>query len=168
MHMQYGRAALNESFVLPRCPCPISAGSPVAALVGIVNVDYFRLVLGTRGIAQSSAYTAPGLAAGVAAGRVSYLFGLTGPAISVDTACSSALVALHVGASAVDRRECAEALACGANLALTPQTTMLFNQSGMMAQDGRCKTLDAAADGCARPSRASTAMRMLSGRTRRG
>jgi len=119
-------------------------------MVGIVNVDYFRLVLKMDTVLTINAYTAPGLAVGVASGRLSFMFGLTGPAGSVDTACSSSLVALHMGLSTVERTESDDALSCGVNLALTPMCTMLFNQSGMMAQDGRCKTMDATADGYVR------------------
>ena len=127
-----------------------AVGIPVAVMVGIVNVDYMRLVLKVNDQGVVSAYTAAGLALGVASGRISFAFGLSGPAASIDTACSSALVAVHSSASAMDNNECISALCGGVNLTLTPATTMLFNRSGMMAQDGRCKTLDSRADGYVR------------------
>ena len=119
-------------------------------MVGIVNVDYLRLVLKLGSLLKTTAYTAAGLAAGVASGRISYTFALTGPAGSVDTACSSSLVALHAGLSFVNNAESEDALSSGVNLTLSPMTTMLFNRSGMMAADGRCKTMDSAADGYVR------------------
>ncbi|KAK3279713.1 hypothetical protein CYMTET_12417, partial [Cymbomonas tetramitiformis] len=123
-------------------------GTNIAAMVGIVNVDYFRLQLKLNDAV--SAYTAPGLALGVASGRISYTFGLIGPAASIDTACSSSLLALHGAYSAIHRNECDDGLATGVNLSLTPEASMLFNRSGMMAADGRCKALDNTADGYVR------------------
>ena len=53
---------------------------------------------GSGGNGGISAYSATGSAFSVAAGRVAFLFALRGPAAAVDTACSSALVAVHLGA----------------------------------------------------------------------
>jgi acyl transferase domain-containing protein len=83
----------------------------------------------------------------VASGRVSYTFGLRGPAITVETACSSSLVALHVASGALPRGHCTSALSCGVNLTLLPDTPATFARAGMLTPDGRCKTLDASADG---------------------
>ena len=86
----------------------------------------------------------------VVAGRISYHFGLKGPAVAMDTACSSSLVAANAG------RECAlshrHALAGGINMMLLPSTTDMFYRAGMLTNDGRCKALDAAADGYVRYS----------------
>jgi acyl transferase domain-containing protein len=133
--------------------CPLAhttGGKHIGVMVGIVNVDYFRLVLKVNESLKTSAYTAPGLALGVASGRISFTFGLTGPAASMDTACSSSLVAVHKAMNGVALGECEGALCGGVNLALTPAVTMLFNRSGMMSLDGRCKTLDSSVDGYVR------------------
>ena len=66
----------------------------------------------------------------------------------MDTACSSSLVA----ASAA--RECAlshgHALTGGINMMLLPSTTDMFHKAGMLSSEGRCKALEAAADGYVR------------------
>ena len=80
----------------------------------------------------------------------SYTFAFKGPALSVDTACSSSLVAAHVAAGNVFGGVTASGLAAGAGLLLSPDTTAMFHKAGMLAADGRCKTLDAAADGYVR------------------
>lgn len=84
------------------------------------------------------------------AGRISYHFGLKGPAVAMDTACSSSLVAANAG------RQCAlshgHALSGGINMMLLPSTTDIFQRAGMLTSDGRCKALDAAADGYVRCS----------------
>jgi acyl transferase domain-containing protein len=80
----------------------------------------------------------------------SYTFGFKGSAISVDTACSSSLVASHLAAGAIFGGAASAGLAAGAGLLLSPDTTAMFQKSGMLAADGRCKTLDASADGYVR------------------
>ena len=68
----------------------------------------------------------------------------------MDTACSSSLVAANAG------RECAlshgSAVTGGINMMLLPSTTDMFQRAGMLTSDGRCKALDAAADGYVRYS----------------
>lgn len=90
----------------------------------------------------------------------------TGPAVSIDTACSSALVATHLGrqyvASVTTDAESASALAAGVNLMLSETTTAAAFAAGMLTADGRCKTLDSSADGYVR-SEACIAVLLTSG-----
>jgi acyl transferase domain-containing protein len=101
-------------------------------------------------VAGITAYTATGNTLSVASGRISYTFGLRGPAVTVDTACSSSLVSLHMAFNGLTLRQCSSAVNAGANLMLSVETPAAFAKSGMLSADGRCKTLDAAADGYVR------------------
>jgi acyl transferase domain-containing protein len=83
-------------------------------------------------------------------GRLSYTFAMRGPAISVDTACSSSLVAMHAAVNSLALRQAAAAAVAGVNLTLAPETPAMFLKAGMLSLEGRCKALDAAADGYAR------------------
>ena len=65
-----------------------------------------------------------------AAGRMAYVHGLTGPALVVDTACSSGLVAVAQAHSALLLGQCAAALAAAANLLLSPLTHAAFAAAG--------------------------------------
>jgi acyl transferase domain-containing protein len=115
----------------------------------------------TGGVA---AYTPTGASLSVAAGRLSFTYGLRGPAVSVDTACSSSLVAAHTAASALRMGQACTALAGGINLMLSPDTPAAFQKAGMLSPEGRCKTLDAAADGYARAEAAGLLLlELLSG-----
>lgn len=126
--------------------------SPTGVFVGICTNDYTKVALGSgaQGGETIDAYFATGNSHSVASGRLSYIFGFTGPSIAVDTACSSSLVSVHLACQSLRLGECNLALAGGVNLLLSPQTTMTFSKAKMMAPDGRCKTFDAAANGYVR------------------
>jgi len=81
------------------------------------------------------------------AARVSHLFDLRGPSLTVDTACSASLVAVHLACESLRRGECEMAVAGGVNLLLTPTPYVLFAQAGALSRTGACRTFDADADG---------------------
>ncbi len=118
-----------------------------AVYVGIQQMEYGTLA--SRHIRAMGAFAATGTPFSVAAGRLSFTYGFSGPAVSVDTACSSALVGVHMAAHHLGGRG-GEALSAGVNLMLAEHTTAAAQSAGMLTRDGHCKTLDAAADGYVR------------------
>ncbi len=79
--------------------------------------------------------------------RVSYKLNLLGPSVNVQTACSTALVAVHLACQGLLNGECDLALA-GAATVLTPQGAGYFHQPDMIwSSDGHCRAFDARADG---------------------
>ena len=77
--------------------------SKTGVFVGISTNDYSR-VLSAFGADSIDSYVGTGNAASVAAGRISYAFGLRGPSFAVDTACSSSLFALHSACQSLEKR----------------------------------------------------------------
>lgn len=73
-----------------------------------------------------------GGATSVAAGRISYTFGLKGACLSIDTACSSSLVGAHYAARDIAAGDCDRALAAGVNLTLSPGKTSAFAITGTL------------------------------------
>jgi acyl transferase domain-containing protein len=96
------------------------------------------------------ALAATGGALSVASGRLAYTYGMRSAALSVDTACSSSLVASHFVVSQLAAGVSAAGIAAGVGVLLSPSPTAMFQKAGMLAPDGRCKTLDASADGYVR------------------
>lgn len=127
----------------------LSQPSATSVAVGIASAEYNNYVV-SRFSSGVSAYSATGGALSVACGRLSYTFAFKGSAISVDTACSSSLVATHLAANTMWTGTALSAVAAGVGLLLNPDTTAMFHKAGMLAPDGRCKTLDIAADGYVR------------------
>jgi acyl transferase domain-containing protein len=123
-------------------------GTDAGVFLGITNSDYFRMLLADP--EQIDTYTSSGNLPSVAAGRLSYTLGIKGPAVSIDTACSASLAAVHLAARSLRAHECDLALAGGVGLILTPELTINFSRARMMAADGRCKSFDTAADGYVR------------------
>ena len=79
--------------------------------------------------------------------RLSYFLDLKGPAIPVDTACSSALVAVHLAVESLRRGECEFAFAGGVHLNLSLLNFAAFRQMGALSASGRCRAFDDRADG---------------------
>ena len=125
-------------------------GSSTGVFVGLTNNDYGRLLMGRVDAAAADPFISLGNADSAASGRLSYFFGLEGPSVTIDTACSSSLVAIHLACQSLRLRECNAALACGVNLLLTPEVTILLCGAQVLSPDGRCKSFDSKADGYGR------------------
>ncbi|MGB9157567.1 MAG: polyketide synthase, partial [Chthoniobacterales bacterium] len=125
-------------------------GSDVAVFVGISHNDY-------QGI-QSTAFdhfgiaphTPTGSAHSIAANRISYCLNLRGPSVAMDTACSSALTAIHTACEHIWVGRGDTALAGGVTVIITPGGFIGFSQASMLSPDGRCAAFDARANGFVR------------------
>ncbi|MEU8924836.1 SDR family NAD(P)-dependent oxidoreductase [Kitasatospora sp. NPDC048545] len=79
--------------------------------------------------------------------QTSYRLGLTGPSLSVQSACSSALVAVHLAAEALLSGECDVALAGAVSAGVGQGLGYLHAEGGILSADGHCRPFDAAATG---------------------
>jgi len=121
------------------------AGSDTAAFVGTVAGDYGSVLRAAGQPADAHAFM--GNAASMTAARVAYHLDLQGPTLSIDTACSSSLVAVHQAADSLRAGACDTALAGGVAVMCSPDFYVAAASAGMLSPTGRCRTLDAAADG---------------------
>lgn len=84
---------------------------------------------------------------GLTAGRICHILDSHGPAIQLDTACSSSSLAVHLACQSLRTGESDLALAGGVSLILAPEHLIGICQMQALSPDGRCKTFDASADG---------------------
>jgi len=121
-------------------------GARCGVFIGAGQGDYSRH-LPMDDPAQVTGQLLLGNTASVLVSRIAYLLDLRGPAVALDTACSSALVATEMGFRAIREGSCDLALVGGVNLMTTPQMHVMTAASGMLAADGRCRTFDDGASG---------------------
>lgn len=127
------------------------AGSPVGVFVGIGGTDYAKVPASFDNYYEViDGHVGTGNALSIASNRISYIFDFRGPSLSIDTACSSGLVALHAAMLSLRLGECDAALAGAVNLILTPEVTIAFSKSRMLSPSGVCRPFDSRADGYVR------------------
>jgi acyl transferase domain-containing protein/acyl carrier protein len=125
-------------------------GTDVAVYVGISHNDY-QIIQGTPWDSTGiSPHSPTGTAHSIAANRISYCFNLHGPSVAMDTACSSALTAVHAACEHIWAGRGDTALAGGVTVMITPGGFIGFSQASMLSPDGRCKAFDVSANGFVR------------------
>lgn len=136
--------ALEDAGVIPGAV----AGSQTGVFIGICGADYGAMQ--RQSVATINAYTNACGSYSIAANRLSYFFDFQGPSLSVDTACSSALVGVHLACESLWKGECSLAMAGGAHLILDPGWNIGFCKAQMLSPGGRCRSFDEEADGYVR------------------
>jgi len=127
------------------------AASPTGVFIGAGQYDYPRVMSQyDDSLNHLDAHCATGIALSICSNRLSYVFNFSGPSVSVDTACSSALVAVHQAVQSLRKRECDAALAGGVNVVLTPETNISLSKARMLSTTGWCRPFDAVANGYVR------------------
>ncbi|MET8976363.1 type I polyketide synthase [Streptomyces sp. NPDC004539] len=137
--------ALEHARIVPATLRATATG----VFVGTTADDYATLH-GRLTPEDSGSYALTGTQRGIVANRVSYLFGLCGPSMTIDTGQSSSLVAVHAACESLRHGGIDVALAGGVNLNLLPETTDTIARFGALSPDGRCHTFDSRANGYVR------------------
>ena len=124
--------------------------SQTGVFVGAGSSGYLQRFQESGGELYRDMYAGTGNLEAFVSGRVAYVLGLHGPNLALNTACSSSLVATHLAAQALRTGDCDVALAGGVHLMLSPENFVYVSQLKALAEDGRCKTFDARANGYGR------------------
>ncbi|GAA3742692.1 acyl transferase domain-containing protein [Spinactinospora alkalitolerans] len=124
-------------------------GSRTGVFIGAIADDYAAMLRG-HGQEAVTPHSMTGLHRGMIANRVSYVLGLRGPSLTVDTGQSSSLVSVHMACESLLREESELAVAGGVNLNIAAEATATAESFGALSPDGRCYTFDARANGYVR------------------
>ena len=128
----------------------LEKGTNIGVFMGVSHNDYQNIQGGGTDRKGISAHSPTGSAHSIAANRISYCFNLSGPSLSMDTACSSALTAVHLACESLRAGRCEMAMAGGVTVIITPDGFIGFSQAGMLSPDGKCKAFAAEANGFVR------------------
>lgn len=120
------------------------AGEDVGCFVGASATGYGPEM---ARFSEHSGHLLAGTALSVISGRIAYTLGLTGPALTVDSSCASALVAFHVAVRALQSGDCDLALAGGVNVLGSPGFFVEFSKQHALSDDGHCRPYSAQASG---------------------
>ena len=128
-------------------PAQVS-GTATGVFIGMSHDDYAMVTSGAGAFDQAYAFT--GTPFSMASGRISHALGLQGPALTMDTACSSSMVAVHTACRSLHEGESDMALAGGVMLMLDQRLYASASGQGMLSPTGHCHAFDVAADGFVR------------------
>ncbi|MCT1640485.1 type I polyketide synthase, partial [Dietzia cinnamea] len=124
-------------------------GREVGVFMGSSSSDY--QVLLTSDSAAASPYAVTGASNSIISNRISYTFDFRGPSMTLDTACSTSLVAIHEAVNSLRLHESDLVVAGGVNMMLAPAATMGFAKTGAaLSPDGRIKAFSSDANGICR------------------
>ncbi|CAG2245465.1 PKS-NRPS hybrid synthetase CHGG_01239,Fusaridione A synthetase fsdS,Highly reducing polyketide synthase NEC1,Highly reducing polyketide synthase AFT9-1,Highly reducing polyketide synthase curS1,Highly reducing polyketide synthase ctvA,Highly reducing polyketide synthase Dhc3 [Mytilus edulis] len=115
---------------------------------GFMNSDYKEAC--TDDLAAMSNYTLTGSSSSILSARVSYVYNLLGPSMAIDTACSSALVAVDVAIQSLKTGRCPIAICGGVSSILSPDLFVALSRARMVSPTGQCQAFSENADGYAR------------------
>lgn len=123
-------------------------GSAVGVFMGSMWSDYARLTSVNGALIDP--FTATGQDTSIISARVSYFLDFRGPSLTVNTACSSSAVAIHLACQSLRSGESKMALAGGVHVMASPHSTVAMTKFGAMNPAGQCRAFDAAANGYVR------------------
>ncbi|KAE8381588.1 hypothetical protein BDV26DRAFT_301221 [Aspergillus bertholletiae] len=123
-------------------------GKDIGCYVGVFGEDWHDLLAKeTQDIPRIHVFATGGFAL---SNMISYQYDLKGPSVTVQTACSSSMVALHEACCAIYAGTCSSAVVAGTNMILSPTVTVNMSDNMVLSPSGHCKAFDADADGYAR------------------
>ncbi|WAR12533.1 MCAS-like protein, partial [Mya arenaria] len=122
------------------------AESQTGVYIGVMADDYKKYVLGQI----DSAYTLTGVDRSIISARVAYVYNLAGPAMTIETACSSSMVAVDTASQALRMGTITAAICGGVNLMFDPNVFVALTKARMASPSGQCRSFTKDADGYAR------------------
>ncbi|KAL8631914.1 hypothetical protein Q9189_002390 [Teloschistes chrysophthalmus] len=122
--------------------------SSTGVYVGAAQIDYTLQL--HKDVEDIPVYQATGTSANVLSNRISYVFDLRGPSITMDTACSSSLAALHTACQSLQAGDISQAIVGGAHIMLSPDTMVGMSMLKLFGEQGKSFTYDSRGTGYGR------------------
>jgi polyketide synthase PksN len=132
----------NET--LKRNPYTGEQDGKVGVYVGVMYQEY--QLYGVEETAKGNPTTLRGSSSSIA-NRVSYVFDIHGPSLSLDTMCSSSSTAIHLACKAIQEGEINMAIAGGVNLSVHPNKYLMLSDGGFASSKGKCESFGQGGDG---------------------
>ncbi|KAH9879452.1 hypothetical protein IAQ61_001270 [Plenodomus lingam] len=129
-------------------PLSKASGTNTSCYIGCFTKDYEEMQ--RRDIELAPKYQSTGASQTMLSNRLSYFFNLKGPSMSLDTACSSGLVAVHLACQSLRNGESTMAIAGGSNLILSPDIQIEMSDMHFLGPDSISYAFDERANGYAR------------------
>ena len=126
------------------------SGSSTAVFAGVFMNDYWDIQTASAQRDAISPQVPMGASLTSIANRLSYVYNLKGPSVTLDTACSSSLVGVHLACQSIWNGESTQAIAGGVNVILRPESSIMMSKGNFLSPDGYCKTFDSRANGYVR------------------
>jgi acyl transferase domain-containing protein len=129
---------------------PRGFAGPIGVFAGMTNNSYFlQNLLSRRDVTDVIGWltTMMGNEKDYLATRVSYKLDLHGPALNLQTACSTSLVAVCAAVQSLQNYQCDMALAGGVSITVPQKRGYLYHEGGITSPDGHCRAFDQAAAG---------------------
>lgn len=124
------------------------AGSNTSVYAAQWTCDYRDML--ARDLQHAPTYAATGTGTTLLSNRLSWFFDLKGPSLTINTACSSSMVALHEACESLRRGESDMALVASANVILCADMFTYLGMQNFLSSSGKCKSFDASGDGYGR------------------
>ena len=122
-------------------------GTETGVFIALGNSDYIQARFRSGNLDTVDVYDATGIPFGTACGRVSYLYDFKGTSFSLDAACASSLLSVHLACEELQKKTIETAIVVSANLLLTPEPFVGLTKLGSLSGINECRAFDNTADG---------------------
>nr|ADA79525.1 polyketide synthase [Delitschia winteri] len=129
---------------------PNFVGTETSVFVGSFCTDYADVLWRDPESVPMYQCTNAGHSRANTANRLSYSYDLKGPSVTVDTACSASLVALHLACQSIHGGDARQAIVAGSSAILSHEGMVTMSMMRLLSHEGRCYTFDSRANGYAR------------------
>ncbi|KAK5988353.1 6-hydroxymellein synthase cdmE [Cladobotryum mycophilum] len=140
----------NVYHALENAGIPMATVNGSATSVYVSGFNHDHLANLNMDVEATMKYKPTGTTNSLLSNRVSWFFNLRGPSMTLDTACSSSMVAMHLACQSLACSESQIAIVSGVTLIGFPTDIINMGNHGFLGQDGRCFTFDHRANGYSR------------------